>query len=45
VRARKAGGGAQTGYPALILNDEHGQPTAAAEAVLRGGETLSIAER
>jgi len=31
-------------YPALILNDAHGRPTAAAEAVLRGGETLGIAE-
>jgi tRNA1(Val) A37 N6-methylase TrmN6 len=31
-------------YPALILNYKQGQPTAAAEAVLRGGETLRIAE-
>jgi tRNA1(Val) A37 N6-methylase TrmN6 len=32
-------------YPPLVLNDEAGRPTAAAEAVLRGGETLSITER
>jgi tRNA1(Val) A37 N6-methylase TrmN6 len=44
VRAVKAGRGAQVDYPGLILNDEQGRPTAAAEAVLRGGETLSIAE-
>ncbi len=31
-------------YPALILNDEQSEPTAAAEAVLRGGKTLAIAE-
>jgi tRNA1(Val) A37 N6-methylase TrmN6 len=31
-------------FPALILNDQQGQPTTAAEAVLRGGETLKIAE-
>jgi tRNA1(Val) A37 N6-methylase TrmN6 len=30
--------------PGLILNDEQGQPTAAAQAVLRGGKTLRIAE-
>ena len=35
---------ARVDYPGLILNDEHGRPTAAAEAVLRGGETLSITE-
>jgi len=44
VRAIKAGRGKQVDYPALILNDAQGRPTAAAEAVLRGGETLSIAE-
>jgi tRNA1(Val) A37 N6-methylase TrmN6 len=32
----------QVDYPPLVLNDEHGRPTAAAEAVLRGGNTLSI---
>jgi tRNA1(Val) A37 N6-methylase TrmN6 len=45
VRAVKAGGGAQIDYPALALNDEHGRSTAAAEAVLRGGDTLTIAEQ
>ncbi len=44
VRAVKTGSGAQVAYPALILNDAQGRPTAAAEAVLRGGDTLSIAE-
>jgi tRNA1(Val) A37 N6-methylase TrmN6 len=44
VRAVKAGRASQIAYPALILNDEHGRPTAAAEAVLRGGGTLSITE-
>jgi tRNA1(Val) A37 N6-methylase TrmN6 len=31
-------------YPGLILNDEQGRPTAAAEAVLRGGDTLMVTE-
>jgi tRNA1(Val) A37 N6-methylase TrmN6 len=44
VRAVKAGHGTQMDHPPLSLNDEHGQPTAAAEAVLRGGKTLTIAE-
>src|ERR1019366_2795119 len=44
VRAVKSGGGAPVTYPGLILNDQHGKPTAAAEAVLRGGGTLSITE-
>jgi tRNA1(Val) A37 N6-methylase TrmN6 len=44
VRAVKSGRGAGVTYPGLILNDQHGKPTAAAEAVLRGGETLSITE-
>jgi len=44
VRAVKARGGPQLVYPALALNDGHGKPTAAAEAILRGGETLTIAE-
>ena len=44
VRAVKGGEGKPIDYPALILNDDHGKPTAAAEAVLRDGETLSIAE-
>jgi tRNA1(Val) A37 N6-methylase TrmN6 len=44
VRAVKAGRGTQIDYPPFSLNDEHGQPTAAAESVLRGGKTLTIAE-
>jgi tRNA1(Val) A37 N6-methylase TrmN6 len=42
VRAVKAGSGTQMDHPPLALNDEHGQPTLAAEAVLRGGKTLDI---
>jgi len=44
VRAVKGGQAKLADYPALILNDDHGKPTAAAEAVLRGGKTLRIAE-
>jgi tRNA1(Val) A37 N6-methylase TrmN6 len=44
VYAMKGGQAKPADYPALILNDDHGKPTAAAEAVLRGGETLRIAE-
>ena len=44
VRAVNGGQAKLADYPALILNDDHGKPTAAAEAVLRGGETLRIAE-
>ncbi len=44
VRAVKSGRGAPQSCPILILNDQHGRPTAAAEAVLRGGDTLSITE-
>jgi hypothetical protein len=44
VRAVKSGGDAGVTYPALILNGQDGKPTAAAEAVLRGGGTLSITE-
>ncbi|HEY6023681.1 MAG TPA: methyltransferase [Pseudolabrys sp.] len=44
VRAVKGGRGAQASCPALVLNDERGHPTAEAEAVLRAGETLNIAE-
>jgi tRNA1(Val) A37 N6-methylase TrmN6 len=43
VRAVKAGEGDEKIYPPLVLNDAQNRPTAAAEAVLRGGETLSIA--
>ncbi len=44
VRAVKSRPRCAADYPALILNDQHGHPTAAAEAVLRGGGTLSITE-
>jgi tRNA1(Val) A37 N6-methylase TrmN6 len=45
VRAVKSGHGSHKTYPALILNDERGRPTAAAEAVLRSGAALNISER
>jgi tRNA1(Val) A37 N6-methylase TrmN6 len=45
LRAVKGETAERLDYPALVLNDGQGRPTAAAEAVLRGGETLSIAER
>ena len=44
VRAVKDGRATELNYPALSLNDERGRPTASAEAVLRGGNTLIIAE-
>ncbi len=44
VRAVKSTGGAPVNYPALILNEADGRPTAAAEAILRGGGTLRTAE-
>lgn len=44
VRAVKGGGGATAERPALVLNDAEGRPTAAAQAVLRGGQALSLAE-
>lgn len=44
VRATKSGGGALATYAGLVLNDSQNRPTAAAEAVLRGGETLKITE-
>jgi len=44
VRAVKSGTGAPRILPALVLNDRHGKPTAAAEAVLRGAEALTLAE-
>lgn len=43
VRAIKAAAGAPVNLPALALNDAEGKPSAAAEAVLRAGETLSLA--
>jgi tRNA1(Val) A37 N6-methylase TrmN6 len=45
VRAVKGGDGAQATCHALVLNNERGQPSDAAEAVLRAGETLKIAEK
>jgi tRNA1(Val) A37 N6-methylase TrmN6 len=44
LRAVKSGGGASVTYPGIILNDQDGKPTVAAEAVLRGAGTLSITE-
>lgn len=44
VRAMKSAGGAPATYPGLALNDAQGKPSAAAEAVLRGGEALSLAD-
>ena len=44
VRALKAGSGAPVTYPGLVLNEADGKPSAAAEAVLRGGGTLTITE-
>jgi tRNA1(Val) A37 N6-methylase TrmN6 len=43
VRARKGQPAARlTACPALILNDEAGRPSAAAEAILRGGAVLPL---
>lgn len=44
VRAAKSGSGALRDYSGLVLNDVKNRPTAQAEAVLRGGETLEIAK-
>jgi len=44
VRAQKGHAGTPAYRPALILNDTQGRPTAAAEAVLRGGQALDLAE-
>ena len=44
ARAVISGGGAGVTYPGIILNNQDGKPTAAAEAVLRGAGTLSITE-
>src|SRR5262249_20231088 len=44
VRAVKGGNSRLKNYAAFTLNDEHGQPTAAAEAVLRSAKMLNIAE-
>jgi tRNA1(Val) A37 N6-methylase TrmN6 len=45
VRAVKSGSARRRDYPGLVLNDEQGRPTPGTEAVLRGGETLPMAER
>jgi tRNA1(Val) A37 N6-methylase TrmN6 len=44
VRAVKSGGGAAVTFPGLTLNDRLGKPSAAAEAVLRGADALTLAE-
>jgi tRNA1(Val) A37 N6-methylase TrmN6 len=44
VRAVKGGSGAMRDYPGLALNDGQAKPSSAAEAVLRGGETLAMAQ-
>ncbi len=44
VRAVKGGSGAMRDYRGLVLNDGQARPSAAAEAVLRGGATLEMAE-
>ncbi|HZL30319.1 MAG TPA: methyltransferase [Pseudolabrys sp.] len=44
VRGVKAGKGALRDYPGLVLNDLKHRPTPAAEAILRGGETLAMAK-
>jgi tRNA1(Val) A37 N6-methylase TrmN6 len=44
VRAVKDGKDREVAYPALVLNDAHNRPTAAAEAVLRSAEALPLAE-
>ncbi len=43
VRAVKAAGAGEKTYSALVLNDAGNGPTAAAEAILRNGETLPLA--
>jgi tRNA1(Val) A37 N6-methylase TrmN6 len=44
VRAVRRGHGPTVHYDALELNDTKNKPTAAAEAVLRGGQTLMLVE-
>jgi tRNA1(Val) A37 N6-methylase TrmN6 len=44
VRAVKGGASELAYRPALILNDAQGRPSAAAEAVLRGGQRLTLVE-
>lgn len=45
VRGVKGTGAPDRAYPGLTLNDADGRPSSAAEAVLRGGEALSLAGR
>jgi tRNA1(Val) A37 N6-methylase TrmN6 len=42
VRAIKGARGESVRLPPLILNDAHGKPTPAAEAVLREGQSLTL---
>jgi tRNA1(Val) A37 N6-methylase TrmN6 len=44
VRAVKSGNGAPIDCPGIVLNGPDGRPTAAAEAVLRGGDALEMSE-
>jgi tRNA1(Val) A37 N6-methylase TrmN6 len=44
IRAVKGGSAPPQFYPGLDLNGADGRPTPAAEAILRGGETLPIAK-
>ena len=44
LRAVKSTRAAVKTYPALVLNDAHGKPSPQAEAILRGGATLTLAE-
>jgi hypothetical protein len=44
VRAVKESRAPLTLFPGLVLTDSNGQPTAAAEAVLREGAVLALAE-
>jgi tRNA1(Val) A37 N6-methylase TrmN6 len=44
VRAAKGGSTLRKNYPPLVLNDEEGRPTPVAEAIMRDGKTLQIAE-
>jgi tRNA1(Val) A37 N6-methylase TrmN6 len=44
VRAVKGGSGQPVYRPGLLLNDAQGRPTAAAEAVLRGRQKLTLVE-
>lgn len=44
VRAAKGGSNSRKNYPPLVLNDEEGRPTPVAEAIMRDGKTLQIAE-